>query len=137
MDKETLGEDIIAPGRRLIEALLEQGVPISAACWLKEDDDYQWFLYVITPLVDNDGATKEAYTAIVHALRRIRDSFGIHALDIKAVGEESELARAIRELHQQKTSSRGFRLGSRRFGGLSIEGAYVYPPLSAPLTKGR
>ncbi len=55
-----VGEQINA-GRKLIERLKGAGIPVSAAAWVKPTERFHWYLYLVTPLVGEDGAKKLAY----------------------------------------------------------------------------
>src|SRR5262245_39407751 len=83
MDQGTLVEMQIDNGNRLLDQLVEEGVPVAAAAWLKESDDGQWFLYIATPLVDEGGATKEAYRHVNLVIRRLPEPPRVHPLEIK------------------------------------------------------
>jgi hypothetical protein len=70
MDQIPLVNEQIEDGRKVVQRLTESDIPITAAGWVKESDRGQWYLYLVTPLVGEVGATTPAY-------RRIRGR-GLH-----------------------------------------------------------
>ncbi len=120
-------------GQRLLDRLVEDGVPVTGACWLKESDDGQWFLFIATPLVRDDGPSKPAYRAIGSVLDNIPQPFGIDSLEIKVVPSDDLLAQAIHEFHKQYPGRTVPLFGAGSFGGLSIDGIYIYPPIRTPV----
>lgn len=101
---------------------------MTAAGWLKEAEDGMWFLYLATPLVDEDGATKDAYRRVNAVIRRMPRPFWIHPLEVKMVAPASPVGKAVQELHGRFPGPSPIRVGSANLGGVAIEGAYVYPP---------
>jgi hypothetical protein len=131
MDQGSLVEMQIEDGKRLIDRLVEEGIPVAAAGWLKEAEDGQWFLYIASPLVDEEGATKAAYRRVNAVIRQMPQPFWIHPLEIKLVEPGSPIARAMRELNARIPGPSPIRYGGAQIGGMSIEGAYIYPPVLA------
>ena len=64
MAQATLVEMQINDGLRLIHRLADEGVLVAAAGWVKEIESGQWFLYLATSLVGEDGATRPAYRRV-------------------------------------------------------------------------
>src|SRR5437879_4674676 len=133
MDQEPLVMVRIDGGRRLIGWLAEEGVGVTAACWAREEGG-GWFLYLATDLVSEDGATKQAYRRLIAVMRRLPGPPGIDPLDVKLVGPNDPVARAVQELHERFPGSLPLRSGDARFGGLGVEEVYVYPPASTPVS---
>jgi hypothetical protein len=133
MDQGPLVEIQIESGKRLIEQLVQAGVDVSAACWLKEAENGQWFLYLATPLVTKDGAKREAYGRVNAVIREMRPPLQIHPFDIKVIGVESPIAKMVQELQQRYPGPLPFPYRGASLGGLSIEGAYIYPAILAPV----
>jgi hypothetical protein len=131
MDQSTLVEMQIEDGRRLLERLVGEGIPVTAAAWLKESETGQWFLYVVTPLVGEDGATRPAYRRVNAVVRHMQPPFGINPLEIKLVGPGSPVGEALRDLPGRYPGPSLLRYGGAHLGGLSIDGAYVYPLIVA------
>jgi len=129
MDQGTLVEMQIDQGKRLIDRLAEEGVAVTAAGWLRESESGQWFMYLVTPLVGEDGATKAAYRRILGVIREMPPPFWIDPLEIKAVGPTDPLARGIVAVSRRGSGPRAhpLRWAGARLGDVNSEGAYLYP----------
>jgi hypothetical protein len=130
MDQIPLVTEQIEAGRTLIERLAANGIPITAATWVKESDSWQWYLYLVTPLVGADGATTSAYRTINTVLRTGPQPPEIDVFQIKAVGPAEPLGQAILNARPQPGKA-GVSYGGISLGGVSVDGIYFYPPLVA------
>ena len=54
--------------------------------------------------------------------------------DIKVIGVVSPIAKAVGELHRRYPGPSPFPFRGAQLGGLSIDGAYIYPPPRAAVT---
>ncbi len=72
MDQGTLVAMQIEDGQRLIDRLVGEGIAVTAACWAKESESGQWFLYIATPLVGEDGAKRPAYRRVNTVIREMQ-----------------------------------------------------------------
>jgi len=133
MDKGSLVEPQIADGKRLLDRLVEEGIGVAAACWLKEEESGYWYLYIATPLVNPDGATLEAYRRVNEVIRGMPSLYWLHPLDIKVIEPQNPIARTVQELHRRYPGASPVPFRESRIGDLNIEGAYVYPPIPAPV----
>lgn len=132
MDQGTLVSMQVEDGQRLLVSLIGEGVPVTAAAWVKESESGVWFLYLVTPLVGEDGGTLTAYRRVNAVIRELPQPVGIDPLEIKVVGPDSPAGKAFRDLQQRARGLTLLRHAGPRLGDLGIEGAYVYPPISAP-----
>jgi hypothetical protein len=65
-------------GQTLIERLSHEGIEVTAAAWVKESESGDWYLYLATPLVREDRATKAAYGRVNAVLREMeKEGFGM------------------------------------------------------------
>jgi hypothetical protein len=133
MDQGTLVEDQIEGGRRILERLATEGVPVTAAGWLKESDTGEWFLYLATPLVGEDGAKRPAYRRVNAALRPMTPARWVDSLEIKVVGLDSPVGRFLRDLQARYPGRSFLRYGEASLASLGMDGAYLYPPVPAPV----
>lgn len=130
MDQIPLVTEQIESGRKLVERLTANGVPITTAGWVKESDRWQWYLYLVTPLVDEEGDTLPAYRRILAVLRSGPQPSEIDPFHIKAIGPSEPVGRAI--LDAQRHGGRPWGgYGGSSLGGVSVDAAYFYPPLVA------
>jgi len=126
-------------GRRLIQALAAAGFEVRLAFWAKPTDEGKWFLYLASQVVDEKGPLA-AYRLVHDVLRKMPDPW-IDLLDVKVVGLSDSLAEAALAVTKPKARSSPYavqtpkpypgmtRFGGSTLGGLSIDGAYIYPPL--------
>ncbi len=125
-------------GKRLIEALAAAGFDVRVAFWAKPTDDGTWFLYLAYTLVDDKGPSV-AYRIVHDVLRKMPDLW-IDPLEIKVLGLNDSLTEAALAVTRPKVPDRPFAVrnpkpypgmtwfGGSSLGGVSIDGAYIYPP---------
>jgi hypothetical protein len=58
MDTDTLVENLINDGRKLVEELPQRGFDVAAAFWLKPCEDGKWYFYIVSEAVDAEGLAK-------------------------------------------------------------------------------
>jgi hypothetical protein len=131
MAQEILVETQIPEGRRLIERLAAEGVPVTGAGWLKESETGEWYLYLATPLVSEEGHKLAAYGRVNEVIRRLEEPLLIGPLEIMLVSPGSPVGKALRELQKRPPAPPLIRLGSSRLGDVSIDAAFVYPRVPA------
>jgi hypothetical protein len=142
MDQDAMVTEQKESGERLIEALAAAGFDVRVAFWAKPTDDGKWFLYLASPTVDEKGA-RTAYQLVFDVLEQIPDP-GIEPLEIKVIGLNDSLARAVLAVmktkvpnglfatRNPKTHRRMLRFDGSVLGGTSIDGAYIYFPPVQP-----
>jgi hypothetical protein len=131
MDQIPLVAEQIDDGKRLIARLVEEGIPVTAAFWVKESQNGRWYLYIATSLVGKGGATLRAYGRILPLLEHMPPPFGITSFRVKAVGPSDPIAEAALALQERHPGNRGFYYEGSQLGGKYIEAAYIYPPVNA------
>lgn len=129
MDQIPLVNDQIEAGRKVVQRLQANGIPILAAGWVKESDLWDWYLYLVTPLVDEDGAKTRAYRRIFPAIRSGPQPPEVDPFRVKAVGPAEPKGRAI--LDAQRQGRRPWEFGGGSLGGVSVDAVYLYPPIVA------
>jgi hypothetical protein len=137
MDQDTVVNEQTESGKRLIEALAEAGFEVRVAFWAKPTEAGKWYLYLASPMVDERGPTA-AYRHVYDVMRKIPDLW-IDPLDIRVVGLNDSLAEAALAVTKPKVPDSPFavrnpkpypgmtRFGGATLGGVSIDGAYIYP----------
>ena len=125
-------------GAYLIDVLREHGFEIEVAFWAKLTEDRNWLLYVACPGVDECG-TRDAIRTIHEAVRGM-PALGIDPFEIRAIGVRDPMAVAAAEVVKPKVPTGRFadanpkwftgpiRYTDLYLGGMSIDGAYIYPP---------
>jgi hypothetical protein len=135
MDQAVLVEGQIADGRKILDRLVAEGVPVTAASWVKEADSGQWYLYIATPLVGKDGALKPAYRRVNTVLDGMEPLVWIDPFAIKLIGAHDPATKAVLVWRDTQPGGRPVRLGARLFGGIPAEEIYIYPPLESPSAR--
>jgi hypothetical protein len=131
MDQGPLVEMRITEGKRLVDCLVEEGVPVTAACWLRDTEVEQWYLYLVTPLVTKKGATMNAYRRVNAVIRRLPEPLLLDPFEIKVVAPDSPVGKAVQEFHGRSPRPSPIHYREGRFGDVYIDGAYIYPPIAA------
>jgi hypothetical protein len=138
MDQDALVNEQIDSGKELIEQLLADGFDVRVAFWTKLTDEGKWFLYLSSPNVDDEGPAA-AYRFVHRTMRRM-PTLWIDPLEIRVVGSNDSLAEAALAVTKPKIPDSPFavrnpkphsgitRFGGSTLGGVSIDGAYIYPP---------
>lgn len=128
MDQTTLLENQISDGQRLVDRLIETGIPVMAASWVKESDGGLWYLYLVTPLAGKGGGTRTVYRRINEVIRSMEEPFVIDWMQKKAFSPHGPVGRAIVEFQGQYVGKLPRWYDRASLGGVSIDAAYVYPP---------
>jgi hypothetical protein len=125
MDTVALVEQQIDEGQRLIDRLVEEGIVIRAACWVKPYEKDRWLLYIVTPLRDEKGP--EAYGEVLRVFRSL-GAVWMDSADIRLVGESHPLAHELSGRLKRYTGQ-----VPPQFPGIQLdvvgtaEDAYIYP----------
>ena len=145
MNSNALVNDRLDCGAALIEALRRSGVLIVAAFWAKLAEESDWNLYLVTPAVEDDEQETNWYRNLQSVLGQ-RPELGIDLFDVIFIDTDNSMAIAAAEVIKSKSATGPFavanpkpypgmtRYGGKVFGGLEIDGAYIYPPPRAAVT---
>lgn len=138
MDQVTMVSPLFDSGKRLIEALAVDAFVVAAAFWAKPTEEGKWFLYLVSPIVDDKGPAA-AYRLVHDLLRKMPEQW-IEPLEIRVLGMKDSLAEAALAVTKPRVSEGPFavpnpkpfpgmtRFGGAALGGVSIDEAYIYPP---------
>lgn len=127
MDQTTLVDGLKIDGQQVLDRLIEDGIPIAAAGWLRTSDDGEWFLYIATPLVPEDGGTIDAYSRVLPLIRGLSQRIELSPFDVKLIDMQDPIAQGLRELSRRQPGRAITRIAEGPFAGKGIDGAYVYP----------
>jgi hypothetical protein len=126
MDQTTLVDEQIADGKRLLDRLGEAGFPVTAAGWVRETENGRWYLYVVSPVVKDQGIGT-AYRRIQPVIRQMPQPFSIGPFQVRAFEPHGRVAEAMLELRHRNAGRSPLRYGGTQLGGIEIEAAYLYP----------
>jgi hypothetical protein len=132
MAQATLVAMQMIEGQTLIDRLTYEGIGVTAAAWVKESESGDWYLYLATPLVGEDGATRPAYRRVNAVIRNMEEEgFGMDPFEKKVIGPHDPIARDI-VAHRASPTRTPTRFRGSRLGDLAVEEAYIYPPPATP-----
>ncbi len=139
MDKDTLLSEQTESGERLIEALAKEGFEVRVAFWAKPTEEGKWYLYLASSTVDDNGPAA-AYRLVHGTLRKMPDLW-IDPFEIKVIGLSDSLTQAASAVIKPTVPASPYAVrnakrfptwfGGATFGGLSVDGAYIYPSTPA------
>ncbi len=133
MDQVTLVNRQLEDGLRLADRLSQSGFTVTAAGWIKASEDGQWFLYLASPFVDEEGALR-AYRHVLPLIRQMPQPSAIDPFEIKLIGAANPLAQEMAAIGARYPGKSPFWFRGDRLGNLTVEGAYIYPvPISSEL----
>ena len=130
MDQSALVDVQIQDGQRLINRLIEKEWAPTEAAWVKESEAGEWFLYLATPRVGEDGATRPAYRRLIALISDMQsEGFWIDPLSIKLISTDDPIARAVAAVRRRYPTMTATWFHGKRLADLSIDEAYLYAPL--------
>jgi len=127
MGAELLVKEQIEAGEDFVQEFNDY-VPVVAAFWVNTAESDEWFLYIASDEID-DHNIDVAYGEVLRRLGS-RSSQWLHPFRVKLVNSHDPTAReamAIRDRYPVKTPT---HYHGTSLGGMSIDGAYIYAPLS-------
>lgn len=122
----------IEAGEELIREF-DRYAPVSVAFWAKPTDADDLYLYIASDHID-DTNFDVAYGEIVRIFANNRAQPAYQWLDqfrIKLLYGSSRPAQEAIKIRDRFSAPIPTRFGGTSLGGLSIDGAYIYPPLAS------
>jgi hypothetical protein len=124
MDQTSLVEHQIDDVTRIIDELKVENFGVNAAFWLYTSEADQWFLYIVSDIVDEKGIA-EAYRLLYSAMRRLPNLW-INRFEVKLVDPKDPAATAIIEFAKSQETPLPTWVRGTRLGDVYIERAYIY-----------
>lgn len=128
MDTSPLVMDEIDAGRELLERLNAYR-PVKAACWLREAEDEERYLYAAL-----DGLTVEnrdsAYVEVLRISRAMTNLY-IDPFRVKLIAPDHRVAQAILEIYRRFPGRVPTHVNGTVFAGMSMSEVYIYPEVQA------
>ena len=132
MAQAMLVEMQIKDGQSLIDRLTREGVAVTAASWVNESESGDWYLYLATPLVRKDGATRRAYGRVNAVIREMQKEGLWIDVDKKVIAPDDPIAKDLAANRRSRPAGPPNLFHGSRLGELDIEEAYIYPPPPTP-----
>ena len=119
----TLVDSAIAAGKRLLDALNNDGFAVDVALWLLNPESGVWRLMMASPVVD--VSPRDAYEAVQVILKRKPD-IPLTLRDVMFVSPRSSLIEHLRRGAARGQVGTDMRLFRGAVDGHFIEDAYIY-----------
>jgi hypothetical protein len=132
MAEEILVDDQIKSGEMTVDRLLKDGVKVTVAFWVKNDEGL-WRLYIASPEFD-DRKPGDNYLAIRDSLGRVPNP-EVRFWPINLINNQNPIARDALKIAAAPGEEDGTRYRGTRLGDLPIEEAYIYPKPAIPLRQ--
>ena len=104
-------------------------VPVSAACWVIPAESEGAFLYIASDDID-DRNFDVAYGEVLRKLSG-KKSHWLDPFQIKLINTSAPIAQDAIKIRDRYPAPLVTRYGGSSMGGMSIDGACTYPPISA------
>jgi hypothetical protein len=124
MDQATLVDHQIDDVPRLIDQLRKDNIDVQAAFWYYRSEADQWYLYLVSDLVDQKGYI-EAYKAVLKVMEQLPDLW-THWREVKLIGPDDPLEKAVIDFRSKQRSPLPARVRGTNLGKIYIEDAYIY-----------
>jgi hypothetical protein len=124
MDQEPLVIEQIDAGAIFLGEFAKT-VAVAAAFWLKVGEESPWYLYVVSDEF-NDKNLDIAYGEVLRIAGELHHPY-FDPFKVKLIEQSYPLAQAALEVNRRFPGKIPTRFGSGIFGGMGVEGAYIYP----------
>jgi hypothetical protein len=128
MGEELLVNEQIDAGARFIRDFNDY-VAVSVACWVIPSESDNSFLYIASDEID-DHNFDLAYGEVLRRLSGKKSQW-LNPFQIKLVNSSDPVARRAIEIRDRYSMPLPTRYNGSTLGGLSIDGAYIYPRVDA------
>lgn len=144
MGQDLLVNELLDDGWLLIEKLAESAFEVETAFWAKPADEGKWYLHLSSSFVSQHGPL-ESYQVVNRVLRQTPE-LRINPFEVRLLELSDALATAARAVIKPRISTSPFAVpnprhhtgwtyfGGSTLAGVSIDGAYIYPPRQPKVT---
>ncbi len=99
MDTSALVENQIDDGLKLVNRLVADHFDVSVACWVRTSEEGDWFLYIASKTVDENGLAA-AYRDVYRVIQSMPDIW-IPKSQVKLIGRENPIAKNALEMQRR------------------------------------
>jgi hypothetical protein len=124
MDQGTLVIEETDAGAEIVRRF-NSYMPVEAAFWIKSVDDGRWTLYIASNKID-EKTFDLGYGEVLRLAQEMKNPY-IDPFKVQLVPADDPLAQAALDIHRRYPGNRATRFGGKAFGGMPVEGAYIYP----------
>ena len=125
MDQNAVVSEQIDDGKRLFDALEQNGFDVEAAYWLRDEGTGDWKLYIVTN--ERSKGPAAAYKTVHKTMMKLAQPVWLDPFDIVITDWSDPRAVAVRELLRQFPGPSLTRVGGRYVNDVYFDAAYIYP----------
>ena len=104
---------------------LDRYTPVKAAFWIKESEGGRWYLYIASDQI-RDCNLDATYGEVLRLAGQMASPY-LDPFQVKLIPASDPLAQAALDIHRRYPGDVAIRLGGMHFGGMSMDGLYLYP----------
>ena len=127
MATDTLVEGYVEDGQKLVTALKADGFDVTAAFWVKTNEDQLWLLYIASSDVGSKPLFA-AYRDVYGVLRRL-PSLWVSESVIKLIGSSNPIAADVVRLRNNWPGRTVVRKLDLQIGSMHVDELIIYPDL--------
>ena len=105
--------------------------PVRAACWLREQEDEERYLYVALDGLSNANVDV-AYGEILGITGSMKDHY-LDPFRVKLISTEDSVARAVQDVYRRYPGRIPASYSGRVFAGRAVAEVYIYPEVQPNL----
>jgi hypothetical protein len=124
MDQGSLVIEETDAGEELVRRL-DRSFPVKVAFWVKDSEGGPWYLHVASDQV-HDKNIDAAYGEVLRLAGEMASPY-LDAFQVKLIPTGDPLAQAALEINRRFPGRMATRFGGRSFGGMGVDGVYIYP----------
>jgi hypothetical protein len=124
MDQGSLVIEQIDAGSKFLSAF-RQYAPVQSAFWVKDAEDGSWSLYVASDQITDENFDV-GYGEVLRIAGELHDPW-FDPFQVKLIGTDHSMAKAALALLQRYPGRVATRFNGPTFGGVGVEGVYIYP----------
>ena len=132
MDQGPLVREKIDAGAKFLKRY-QKHTALQAAFWLKPAEDGRWNLYIWSEKFSDENYD-QPYLDVWRVAKTLHDP-NFDPFEVKVLRRQNQLAQAAIDIYKRNPSRIPAHFGSRMFGGISVDGVYVYPPPAAAIPR--
>ncbi len=106
----------------------DDSFPVSVAVWIVPADSDNLYLYIASDRID-DRNVHDAYGEVLRRLSGRRNS-SLDPFKVKLINTSDPIARGAIQIRDRYPAKLPMRTHVSSIGGMGIDGACIYPPLS-------
>lgn len=104
-------------------------VPVDAAFWINPAESEKWYFYIASSEIRDDNI-RAAYGEVGRRMGKHKSQW-LDVFQVKLLNSADRLAAKVIEIRDRYPLKTPMRYNGTSIGGLAIDGAYLYPRITA------